>query len=107
MAVINITQDNFREQVLEENMMVMLDFWAPGNEACKVMAALLEEISKEKNNIKICRINVEENRELSDAFRIKNVPTVALMADGIVVHHLVGIQPKSTIISMIAKIEKK
>lgn len=107
MAVIDINKDNFKEQVLDEDRLVLLDFWAPGYEACEAMEALLAEISKERTDIKICRVNIDENGALSDAFRIKNVPTVALMVDGTVVHHIVGIQPKSTLISMITKTEQR
>ena len=77
MAAININQDNFQNEIMNSEKKVLLDFWAPWCGPCRMVVPLVEEIAKERPDVKVGKINVDENPELARQFRVLSIPTLA------------------------------
>ena len=100
--VITITESNFDQEVLKSTTPVVLDFWADWCPPCKMLSPILDEIANEKNGaVKIGKIDVEENHELSARFKIKALPTLIFFKNGEVVEQLVGAPGKKELVSRI------
>lgn len=101
MAVINVTIDNFKDEVLNSDKPVLIDFWASWCGPCRMMGPVVDEIAEERDDIKVCKVNVDEERELANLFQISSIPTLAVVKDGNVVNGSVGVRPKKDILRMI------
>ena len=101
MAVFNITKENFEELVLRSEKKVLLDFWAPWCGPCRMVVPLVEEIAKERPDIKVGKINVDENPELSRQFGIMSIPTLVVMENGKIINQVIGARPKNAILEML------
>lgn len=102
MAEIKVTKDNFEKEVLQSNIPVLLDFWATWCGPCQMIAPVLEEVAKEKDGaVKVGKINVDEERELSAAFGIASIPTLVLIKKGVAVDKIVGYHHKEMILDFI------
>ena len=101
MSVLNITKDNFRQEVLQSREPVLLDFWASWCGPCRMVGPIVEEIAAERADIKVGKVNVDEQRELAGAFQVMSIPTLVVMKDGKVVSQAVGARPKGQILSML------
>ena len=101
MSVMHITKDNFREEVMDSEKPVLLDFWAPWCGPCRMVAPILEEIAEERPDIKVAKVNVDEEEELASQFRVMSIPTLLVMKDGEIVNQSVGARPKQAILSML------
>ena len=101
MSVLNITQNNFREEVLQSDKPVLLDFWATWCGPCRMVSPIVDEIARERADVKIGKINVDEQRELASAFQIMSIPTLVVMKEGKVVSQTLGARPKSQILAML------
>lgn len=101
MAVINLTKDNFNEVVVNSDKPVLIDFWAGWCGPCLMMSPVVDEIAEERSDIKVCKVNVDEERELAGLFQIASIPTLAVIKDGKVVNGSVGVRPKKDILKMI------
>ena len=102
MSVVTITKDNFEKEVLKSEQPVLLDFWAAWCGPCRMVSPILDEIARENSNVKIGKINVDEQMELASAFRIMSIPTMAIVKNGKVTQTSVGVRPKSEIMKMLA-----
>jgi len=102
MSVLTITKENFQKEVLESNKTVLLDFWASWCGPCRMVSPLIDEIAGETPEIKVGKINVDEQRELASAFNVMSIPTLVVMKNGQVVNQAMGARPKAQIISMLA-----
>lgn len=101
MAVIHIDQNNFRREVLESDKPVLLDFWAAWCGPCRMVSPVLEEIAGEHPEIKVGKVNVDEERELAQQFRISSIPALFVVKDGAVTAQAVGARPKQAILAML------
>lgn len=101
MSAIHITKNNFQEEVLHSDKPVLLDFWAPWCGPCRMVIPLLEEIAKERGDIKVAKINVDEEPELANQFKVMSIPTLMIIKNGKVVRQSMGARPKSQILAML------
>ena len=100
MSVISVNKENFHKEVMLSEKPVLVDFWAPWCGPCRMVAPLVDEIAEERDDIKVCKINVDEEMELAGQFRVYSIPTLAVMKDGQMVHQAVGARPKHQILGM-------
>lgn len=101
MSVINITRNNFQNEIINSDKPVLLDFWAPWCGPCRMVGPILEEIAGERSDIKIGKINVDEQPELASQFRIMSIPTLIVIKDGKIVNQSMGAKPKNAILAML------
>ena len=101
MAAININQNNFQNEVVNSEKKVLLDFWAPWCGPCRMVVPMVEEIAKERPDIKVGKINVDENPELATRFGIMSIPTLVVMENGKIINQAMGARPKNAILAML------
>lgn len=101
MSAITITKNNFREEVIQSDQPVLLDFWAPWCGGCRMVGPVIDEIAEERPDIKVCKINVDDNRDLALEFQIMSIPTLMVIKNGEVVNQAVGAMPKAQILAML------
>ena len=101
MSYINITNQNFNEEVIKSDKPVLIDFWASWCGPCRMIAPIVEEIAEERSDIKVGKVNVDDEPELATQFGIMSIPTLVVMKDGELVNKLVGVRPKNQILEMI------
>ncbi len=101
MATVKIDQTNFQKEVLESETPVLLDFWAPWCGPCRMVSPVLDQVADEVEGIKVGKINVDEQPELANQFRVMSIPTLVVMKNGKVVDSSVGVRPKAQIIKML------
>lgn len=104
MLEINLNEENFEEEVLKSEIPVLVDFWATWCGPCKMIAPVLTEIAEEyKDRIKICKVNVDEQRNLAVKYRVSSIPTLILFKNGEISNMTVGFHSKSELEDMISK----
>ncbi|MBO7218306.1 MAG: thioredoxin [Clostridia bacterium] len=101
MSVLNITNANFEAEVLNSEKPVLLDFWASWCGPCKMIAPIVHEIAEERPDIKVGKINVDEEMKLAMKFGIQSIPTLIVIKDKKAVAQSVGYQSKEQILSML------
>ena len=101
MSAINISKNNFHSEVLQSDRPVLLDFWAPWCGPCRMVGPILEEIARERSDIKVGKVNVDEQPELASQFGVMSIPTLVVMKQGRVVNQAAGARPKSQILGML------
>ena len=101
MAAININNNNFLSEVMKSEKKVLLDFWAPWCGPCRMVVPIVEEIAGERPDIKVGKINVDENPELASQFGIMSIPTLVVMENGKIVSQTMGARPKDAILAML------
>lgn len=101
MSIININKNNFQSEVILSDKPVLLDFWAPWCMPCRMVGPTLEEIAKERPDIKVGKINVDEEQELAGQFRVMSIPTMLVIKGGKIVNQSVGAKSKKAILEML------
>ena len=101
MSVLELTLDNFEAEVLQSDKPVLIDFWATWCGPCRMIAPILDEIAQEREDIKVVKINVDEEPELANQFGINSIPALFVMKDGKVTAQSLGVRPKAAILSML------
>ena len=101
MSALSITTNNFQEEVINSEKPVLLDFWASWCGPCRMVSPIVDEIAQERPDVKVCKVNVEEQRELAAAFKVMSIPTLVVMKDGQVVRQVVGARPKQQILELL------
>ena len=101
MAALKITKENFRTEVLEAKETVLVDFWASWCGPCKMIGPIIDQIADERSDIKVCKINVDEEQELAVQFKVMSIPTLLGFKEGKVVNQSLGAKPKAAILAML------
>ena len=101
MAVINVTKNSFQEEVMSSPVPVLVDFWAPWCGPCRMVGPILEEIAAERSDVKVCKINVDEEMELAGQYGVVSIPTLLVIKNGEVVNKSIGAKPKAQLLAML------
>lgn len=101
MSAISVNKNNFNQEVLNSDKLVLMDFWAPWCGPCRMVVPLVEEIAKERSDIKVVKINVDEEQELAMQFGVMSIPTLVVMKNGKIVNQVTGARPKAQILAML------
>ena len=101
MTAININKNNFQNEVMNTDKPVLLDFWAPWCAPCRMVVPIIEEIAGERPDIKVGKINVDEQPELASEFSIMSIPTLVVMKNGKIVQQVSGARTKNAILEML------
>lgn len=101
MAVINITLENFEAEVIKSEKTVLVDFWAPWCGPCRMLSPIVDEIAEERSDIKVGKVNVDEQEELAMRFGIMSIPTLIVFKNGEAVKKNLGVQPKAAILGLL------
>ena len=96
-----ITKDNFNEEVMQSDKPVLLDFWASWCGPCRMVMPILEEIARERSDIKVGKINVDEQEELAAQFGVVSIPTLVVLREGKIAAQSAGARPKAQILAML------
>lgn len=101
MAALKITKDNFQAEVLEAKETVLVDFWASWCGPCKMIGPIIDQIADERTDVKVCKVNVDDEQELAVQFKVMSIPTLLVFKDGKVVNQSLGAKPKAAILAML------
>ena len=101
MKAMHINKDNFHKEVLNSDKPVLLDFFASWCGPCRMVGPILDEIAEEREDIKVCKVNIDEQPELAHRYRIMTIPTLMVLKDGNIVEQSVGAKPKHQILAMV------
>ena len=101
MKVMQITNQNFSDEVLRSDKPVLLEFWAPWCGPCRMVLPMIDEIAAERTDIKVGKVNVDEQPELAQRFGVMSIPTLLVLKNGKVTAKTIGARPKGDILSML------
>ena len=101
MSVLKINNENFRNEVLQSEKVVLLDFYADWCGPCRMLGPIIDEIAAENPNIKVGKVNVDENMELANQFKVGSIPLLVVIKDGEVVNKSLGVSPKEEILALL------
>ena len=101
MSAISVNKNNYGQEVLNSDKPVLLDFWASWCGPCRIVSPIVDEIAAERSDIKVCKINVDEQPELAARFGVMSIPTLVVMKNGKVINQAVGARPKAQILAML------
>ena len=102
MAVIELNEANFENEVEKNNGLVLVDFWASWCGPCRMLSPIVDEIAEECKDVKVCKVNVDDEQALAAKFGIMSIPTLVIFKNGNIVNKTIGVQPKSEILKMLA-----
>ena len=101
MSVTTLTKENFEAEALKAEKPVLIDFWASWCGPCRMLSPVVDEVAEERSDVKVCKINVDEQPELANNYGVMSIPTLILMKNGKIVSQAVGARPKESVLSMI------
>ena len=101
MSVITLTKNNFDDVVVNSDKPVLIDFWATWCGPCKMLSPVVDEVAEENDDIKVCKVNVDDEGELAIKFGVMSIPTLVVMNNGEEVKRSVGVISKSEILDMV------
>lgn len=101
MSILKITKDNFEAEVLNSDKPVLLDFFATWCGPCRMVGPILEEIAQENESIKVCKIDVDQDPELANRFKVTSIPLLVVMQNGRVINQALGAKPKDQILKLL------
>ncbi len=101
--IVELTKDNFEKEVLKSDVPVLIDFWAVWCGPCKMIAPIVEELAQEySGKLKVCKLDVDHNREIAGNYGIRSIPTLLIFKNGEVVEQIIGAVSKSHLINKLA-----
>jgi thioredoxin 1 len=103
MTALKITKENFKKEILESDKPVLLDFWAAWCGPCRMVSPVVDMVAEENPDIKVGKVNVDEQQELASAFGVMSIPTLVAVSGGKEVNRIVGAVPKESILKMLGK----
>ena len=103
MAVVTITKENFEQEVLQSAKPVLLDFWASWCGPCRMLSPVVDEVAEERTDVKVGKVNVDEQPELAGEFGVMSIPTLLVFEQGKLVRQAVGARPKASVLSCLGK----
>ncbi len=103
MAAIHVTKDNFKEEVLESKVPVLVDFWAQWCGPCQMVLPIIEELAQELTDVKICKVDVDEEMELARQYRVMSIPTLMVFRNGNMEKREMGAKSKQELLAMLGK----
>lgn len=101
MAVLTVTKDNFEREVLQSDKPVLLDFWASWCGPCRMVSPIVDEIANERGDIKVGKVNVDEQPDLAQKFGVMSIPMLVVMKNGQITNKAVGAMPKENILALL------
>ena len=101
MSAILVNKNNFQEEVLNSDKPVLVDFWAPWCGPCRMVLPIIEEIAEENDDIKVVKVNVDEDPELANQYGVMTIPTLYVFKNGEAVNHRSGAMPKEQILALV------
>lgn len=101
MAVMHITKSNFETEVMQSEKLVLVDFWAALCGPCQMLLPIMDEVAEEAGDVKVCKVNVDEEPELAAQYKVMTIPTLVLIKNGTVLKTTVGVRPKTEILEML------
>lgn len=101
MSATTVTSINFDNEVTNSNKPVLIDFWAPWCGPCRMVSPIVDEIAEERDDIKVCKVNIDEESELAQRFGIMSIPTLIVMKDGEIKEQSIGAKTKQNILQML------
>ena len=101
MAVITITKENFEQEVLHSDKLVLLDFWASWCGPCRMLSPIVDEVAEERSDVKVGKVNVDEQPDLAAEFGVMSIPTLLVFQNGKLVNQSVGARPKSGVLALL------
>ena len=103
MSVINLTNLNFEQEVMRSDKPVLIDFFATWCGPCRMVSPLVDEIAQERSDIKVCKVDVDDQGELASRFGVSSIPMLVVMKNGKVTAKSVGAMPKEDILALVDK----
>ena len=101
MAVVTITKENFEQEVLQSAKPVLLDFWASCCGPCRMLSPVVDEVAEERTDVKVGKVNVDEQPELAGEFGVMSIPTLLVFEQGKLVRQAVGARPKASVLDLL------
>ena len=101
MAVVTITKENFEQEVLQSTKPVLLDFWASWCGPCRMLIPIVDEVAEERTDVKVGKVNVDEQPELAGEFGVMSIPTLLVFEQGKLVRQAVGARPKAGVLDLL------
>ena len=101
-ALNEVTDDNFQAEVLEADKPVLVDFWAPWCGPCRIIAPHLEELDSERDDLRVVKLNVDDNPQTAAQYNVMSIPMLLLFKNGAAVHQIIGAVPKSRLLQVLA-----
>ena len=101
MSAVTITNENFQNEVMHADKPVLLDFWAPWCGPCRMVSPVVEEIAAERPDIKVGKVNVDEQPALAAQFGVMSIPMLVVIKNGQIVNQAVGARPKNAVLNLL------
>ncbi|MDO5156679.1 MAG: thioredoxin [Eubacteriales bacterium] len=102
MAVVQVTVDTFQQEVLEAEQVVLVDFWADWCGPCKMLGPIVDQIADQHTDVKVCKVNIDQNASLAIDYRVMNIPNLIVFKNGEQVDQLIGVHSKDDIEAVLA-----